>query len=122
MDTNSHLKAISELFSHENFQVFEGENQNFEKIIRDFSDKNHAFIFMPDYFLIHNFPNPENRNGGHIMMSTGFDKKSDKIVLFESTPNTPDALFQNNPDKIERSFEELYNSCFMNFFVISKNN
>lgn len=121
MDKDSHLEAISKLYSHENFEIFEGENQDFEKIIKNFSCENNAFIFMPDYFLIHNFSNPENWNGGHIMMSTGFNKKSDKIMLFESTPNTPDALFQNNPDKIERTFEEFSNSTFyMHFFVISK--
>ncbi len=121
MDVDSHLQAISELFSCKNFSLFEWENQDFRKIIEQHSDNKHCFIFMPDYFLIHNFPNPENRNGWHIMMSTGFDNNSWKIQLFESTPNTPDALFQNNPDYIFRTFEELQNCMYWDFFIISEN-
>ncbi len=111
MNAESDKKAITKFIDHPNCKIIESTHLDIIKIIKERSDNQHMFLFMPDYFLLHNKENPNNKHGGHIVASPWYNKLTGEIDIFESTPEDP-VFISLNHESLKKCYQgNLYIFC-----------
>ncbi|PZM82193.1 hypothetical protein DLH72_04235 [Candidatus Gracilibacteria bacterium] len=84
VDIDEHIKKMKLLNNHKNYSLIEGIDVDIRKIIEEKSSSKSLFILGFNYNKLYGTDFP---HGGHIVVSPGFDKKSGKIILAETSPN-----------------------------------